>query len=72
MLKKFVKMLQLIKKSAYVIYEWPLSIRENNISKLPGSIGRLERLVTLDMSYNQLEHLPPELGCCRSLNSLVC
>ena len=25
MLKKFVKMLRLIKKSAYVIYEWPLS-----------------------------------------------
>ena len=26
MLKKFVKMLRLIKKSAYVIYEWPLSL----------------------------------------------
>ena len=28
MLKKFVKMLRLIKKNAYVIYEWPLSKEE--------------------------------------------
>ena len=27
MIKKFVKMLRLIKRSAYVIYEWPLSLK---------------------------------------------
>ena len=28
MFKKFVKMLRLIKQSAYVIYEWPFSMSE--------------------------------------------
>ena len=30
MLKKFVKMLQLTKKSAYVIYEWPPSLLDDS------------------------------------------
>lgn len=37
---------------------------------LPPSIGKLTRLVTLDMSYNHLEHLPEELGKCRQLSSV--
>jgi hypothetical protein len=37
---------------------------------LPASIGKLARLVTLDMSYNHLEHLPEEIGMCRQLSSV--
>ena len=58
-----------------------LSIRENQITALPGNlhcpgvphyhmscagtIGRLQALVTCDCSYNHMEHLPAELGECR-------
>ena len=58
-----------------------LSIRENQITALPGSLhcpgvphyhmscagtmGRLQALVTCDCSYNHMEHLPAELGECR-------
>ncbi len=35
-----------------------LSLRENKIKELPGGIGRLTQLVTLDASNNHLEHLP--------------
>ena len=35
-----------------------LSLRENKIRELPGGVGRLTQLVTLDASNNHLEHLP--------------
>ncbi len=35
-----------------------LSLRENKIKELPGGIGRLTQLITLDASNNHLEHLP--------------
>ena len=34
MLKRNVKMLQLIKQSAYVIYEWPLSMKEFTLATI--------------------------------------
>ena len=46
------------------------AIRENNITHLPASIGQLDKLVTLDLSFNQLETLPPEIGLCRQLSSI--
>ena len=39
-------------------------------SHLPSTIGKLTKLVTLDMSYNQLEHLPEEIGSCSRLSSV--
>jgi hypothetical protein len=38
--------------------------------RIPPLIGKLTRLVTLDMSYNHLEHLPEEIGECRLLSSV--
>ena len=35
-----------------------------------GRIGELKSLVTCDCSYNQLKHLPPEIGDCTQLASL--
>ena len=35
-----------------------------------GTIGALKSLVTCDCSYNQLEHLPAEIGQCSQLASL--
>ena len=46
------------------------SIRENQITQLPASIGQLRQLASLDCSYNQLEHLPAQLGECRQLVQL--
>ena len=37
---------------------------------LPPTIGKLTKLVTLDMSYNQLERLPEEIGSCSRLSSV--
>ena len=37
------------------------SIRENQITGLPNTIGKLKHLAICDCSYNQLEHLPS--GC---------
>ncbi len=39
-------------------------------SVLPPTIGRLTRLVTFDMSYNQLEAIPTEIGQCVRLSTL--
>lgn len=34
------------------------SLRENKIKELPNGVGKLEKLVTFDISHNHLEHLP--------------
>lgn len=43
-----------------------LSLRENKIRELPGGIGKLTQLVTLDVSNNHIEHLPPGI-CIQSI-----
>ena len=47
-----------------------IEIRENQITSLPSTIGKLRKLHTFDCSYNQLEHLPQEIGECRQLVQL--
>ena len=40
------------------------SLRENKIKELPQGIGKLEKLLIFDISYNHLEHLPDgKTGC---------
>lgn len=47
-----------------------LSLRENKIKDLPGGMGKLTLLVTLDVSNNHIEHLPSEIGNCTQLTTL--
>ena len=71
MLKKIVKMLLLIKKNAYVIYEWSpsyLSVGENLLTSIPEEIGSLENLESLYINDNpNLQALPFELALCSKL-----
>ena len=53
-----------------ILFLFVCSIRENQITQLPASIGQLRQLASLDCSYNQLEHLPAQLGECRQLVQL--
>ena len=68
MLKKFVKMLGLVKKSAYVICEWPLSERlmqlreaqkfsdqlQEKVESVENNLNKKENLLS-DMSFNSKE-----------------
>jgi len=39
-----------------------LGLHSNRLTHLPGEIGQLSQLRTLDLGSNQLTHLPEELG----------
>ena len=72
MLKKFVKMLWLIKKKCLLkIHEWPLSylsVGENLLTSIPEEIGSLENLESLYINDNpNLQALPFELALCSKL-----
>ena len=64
-------MLRLIKKSAYVIYDWSLSylsVGENLLTSIPEEIGSLENLESLYINDNpNLQALPFELALCSKL-----
>uniref|UniRef100_A0A182QB73 Disease resistance R13L4/SHOC-2-like LRR domain-containing protein n=1 Tax=Anopheles farauti TaxID=69004 RepID=A0A182QB73_9DIPT len=48
-----------------------LCLAGNMIESIPGQIGRLECLETLDLSENALHRLPPTVGMLKRLNKLL-
>ena len=50
---------------------WKLKIYNRGISRLPASIGDMQRLTNISMGNNQLDSLPPEIGDLEYLEELL-